>query len=225
EKDLPLTVAFPPEQVAWPLARVLSEAGLKQLHIAETEKYAHVTFFFNGGQEVQYAGEDRILVPSPRVPSYDEVPAMSAAEITKKLVATIEENKYDFIVVNFANADMVAHTGNLSATVVAAEVLDNLLGEISGAVLDQKGLLIITADHGNAEELFNPQTGKIDKEHSTNVVPCYFIAEQFAGKSVPGYNPDLSQMTASGVLADVAPTILQIMGLKRPEEMTGRPLI
>lgn len=225
EKDLPLTIAFPPEQVGAPLAKVISEAGLKQLHIAETEKYAHVTFFFNGGQEVQYPGEERILAPSPRVASYDQVPAMAAPEITKKLLEAIRADQYDFIVVNFANADMVAHTGNNSATIVALELLDDLVGQIGAAVLDAGGLLVITADHGNAEELFNPQTGAIDKEHSTNPVPCYFISQQFSGKSVPGYNSDLSQMTASGVLADVAPTILKIMGLKRPAEMTGRSLI
>jgi 2,3-bisphosphoglycerate-independent phosphoglycerate mutase len=159
------------------------------------------------------------------VASYDQVPAMAAAEITKKLLEAIRADLYDFIVVNFANADMVAHTGNLAATVESLEILDGLVGQIGAAVLDVGGLLVITADHGNAEELFNPQTGAIDKEHSTNPVPCYLISEQFAGKSVPGYNADLSQMTASGVLADVAPTILKIMGLKRPTEMTGRSLI
>jgi len=226
EKNLPMEIAFPPIEINNPLAKVISQAGLKQLHIAETEKYAHVTFFFNGGNEMQFEGEERVIIPSPKVPSYDEKPEMSAPEVTEKIIKEINKNQFDFIVVNFANPDMVGHTGNLKATIKAIEVLDNLAGQIVNTVLVQKGVVLITADHGNAEELYDLQTGVIVKEHSRNVVPLFVIGEQFKGKIAKGAaGKELYQMTASGVLADVAPTILKIMGLKRPDEMTGRPLI
>ncbi|MFA5127261.1 MAG: 2,3-bisphosphoglycerate-independent phosphoglycerate mutase [Patescibacteria group bacterium] len=227
EKDLPVKVAFPPLTIDTPLARVISEAGLKQLHIAETEKYAHVTYFFNGGQEQIYPGEDRILVPSPQVASYDQKPDMSAREITSKVSQAIKEGKYDFIVINFANPDMVAHTGNIQATVQAIETLDQLAGEIVDTTLSYEGVVLITADHGNAEGLFDLQTGEIDKEHSSNPVPLFIVGKDFTGKSVLAgmTSTDLSRITPVGVLADVAPTILKIMGLKKPPQMTGSPLI
>ena len=227
EKDLPVKVAFPPLIIDTPLAKVISDAGLKQLHIAETEKYAHVTYFFNGGQEQIYAGEDRILVPSPQVVSYDQKPAMSAREITNKINQAIKEGKYDFIVANFANPDMVAHTGNLQATIEAIELLDQLINEIVEVTLSYEGVVLITADHGNAEGLFDLQTGEIEKEHSNNPVPLFIIGSEFAGKSVlTGLtSSDLSRITPVGVLADVAPTILKIMGIKKPPAMTGSSLI
>jgi len=226
EKDLPIAIAFPPEKITMPLAKVISEAGLMQLHIAETEKYAHVTFFFNGGEEVTFVGEERVIIPSPRVTSYDQKPAMSAPEITTRVIKEIEANKYDFIVMNYANSDMVGHTGNLPATIQAIETIDELMGQVVTITLARGGVILITADHGNAEEVYNLQTGEIDKEHSTSPVPLLIISEQFKGKVAQGAKSnDLSQMTPAGVLADVAPTILKIMGLKRPEEMTGRPLI
>ncbi|MBU1036662.1 2,3-bisphosphoglycerate-independent phosphoglycerate mutase [Patescibacteria group bacterium] len=226
EKDLPVTIAFPTEKVTVPLASVISEAGLKQLHIAETEKYAHVTFFFNGGREVTLAGEDRVIIPSPRISSYDQKPEMSAPEITQRVIKEINNNQYDFIVMNYANPDMVGHTGNLQATVYAIEVLDNLIGQVVNAVLACSGVVMITADHGNAEDLYNLQTGEINKEHSKNPVPLLIIGKQFQNMTAVGSaGKDLYQMTASGILADVAPTILKIMGLKRPQEMTGRSLI
>ncbi|MDQ5938798.1 MAG: 2,3-bisphosphoglycerate-independent phosphoglycerate mutase, partial [Patescibacteria group bacterium] len=227
EKDLPAQVAFPPLIIDNPLAKVISEAGLKQLHIAETEKYAHVTYFFNGGQEQIFDGEERLLVPSPQVTSYDQKPAMSAREITSKVTQAIKEGKFDFIVLNFANPDMVGHTGNIQATVEAIEILDQLIGEIVETVLSYEGVTLITADHGNAEQMYDLQTGEINKEHSNNAVPLFIIGQQFAGKSVlTGVaGQDLSHITPVGVLADVAPTILKIMGLKKPPAMTGSSLV
>ncbi|MFA5029426.1 MAG: 2,3-bisphosphoglycerate-independent phosphoglycerate mutase [Patescibacteria group bacterium] len=228
EKELPVEVAFPPENITEPLAKVIAAAGLKQLHIAETEKYAHVTFFFNGGLEEQFTGEERILVPSPRVASYAQKPEMSAKEVTKKIVKEIMDDKYDFIVINFANGDMVSHTGDLKATIKACEVIDGCVKQIVEVVLAKNGAAFITADHGNAEELVNLQSGEIDKEHSTYPVPFIIIGKQWEGKTaglseVP--NSDLSLVQPSGILSDVAPTILKVMNLEKPEAMTGRSLL
>ena len=227
EKDLPVEVAFPPLIIDMPLARVLSEAGLKQLHIAETEKYAHVTYFFNGGQEKIYEGEDRVLVPSPQVASYAQKPAMSARELTSKINQAVKEAKYDFIVANYANPDMVGHTGNMQATIEAVEIVDQLVKELVDTVLSYGGLVLITADHGNAEKLYDLQSGEMNKEHSNSPVPLFIIGDDFAGKSVLAGNvgTDLSHVTPVGVLADVPPTILKIMGIKKPPEMTGSSLI
>jgi 2,3-bisphosphoglycerate-independent phosphoglycerate mutase len=227
EKDLPVEVAFPNIEIKMPLGRVIADAGLKQLHVAETEKYAHVTYFFNGSSEKIFEGEDRVLVPSPHVASYDQKPAMSARELTNKVVQKIKEGTYDFIVINYANADMVGHTGNLSATIEAVELLDKLVAEVADTALSYNGVVLITADHGNAEGMYNLQNGEIEKEHSNNAVPLFVIGQQFTGKSVlPGLSgTDLSQITAVGVLADVSPTILKIMGLKKPAEMTGSSLV
>ncbi len=227
EKDLPVEVAYPPLQIEFPLARVIAEAGLKQFHIAETEKYAHVTYFFNGGQEKVYPGEDRALIPSPQVNSYDQKPAMSAREITARVNEVIKEGPYDFIVVNYANADMVGHTGNIEATIAAIEVLDSLVGEIVDTALSYDGVVLVTADHGNAESMYNIQNGEIDKEHTNNSVPLFVIGQAYAGKSVLAglTGTDLSHVVPVGVLADIAPTILKIMGLKKPAEMTGNSLI
>ncbi|NIP32412.1 2,3-bisphosphoglycerate-independent phosphoglycerate mutase [Candidatus Saccharibacteria bacterium] len=228
EKDLPVEVAYPPEVVETCLGRVISDAGLKQLHIAETEKYAHVTFFLNGTREDPFPGEDRVIVPSPRVASYDLQPEMSAVELTNKVVKAIDSDQYDFIVMNFANADMVGHTGNIEATIKGIEVLDKLIGKIVTAVVGKGGAVFITADHGNAEQMINLQTESMDKQHSTNIVPFIVCAKQFEGIASPaGEVPggDLSLMPATGMLADVAPTILNIMNLAIPPEMTGHPLI
>ncbi|MFA6306264.1 MAG: 2,3-bisphosphoglycerate-independent phosphoglycerate mutase [Patescibacteria group bacterium] len=228
EKNLPVEVVFPPEVLKNTLGEVLSGAGLKQLRIAETEKYAHVTYFFNGGRETKSEGEDQILVPSPAVPSYDLKPEMSALEVTDKVIKAIEEDNYDFILLNFANTDMVGHTGNLNATIKAVEAVDKCVGKIVNTVLGKSGLLFITADHGNAEGLFNMQTGQIDKEHSANPVPFLIIGKDYEGKSLslpdaPG--GDLSLLQPQGMLSDVAPTVLKAMGLEKPSEMTGRSLI
>ena len=228
EKDLPMEVAFPPETIDEPLAKVIADAGLKQLHIAETEKYAHVTFFFNGGTETEFPGEERILVPSPRVASYAEKPEMSAKEVAKKTIDAIMSDKFDFIVLNFANCDMVGHTGDLKATIKAVETVDSCVKKIAEVVLAKGGVALITADHGNAEELVNLQSGEIDKEHSTYPVPLIVIGKQWEGKNagfpeVPG--GDLSLVQPSGLLSDVAPTVLSIMGLAQPAGMSGKPLI
>lgn len=228
EKDLPVEVAFPPEVTETCLGRVISDAGLKQLHIAETEKYAHVTFFLNGTREDPYPGEERVIIPSPRVASYDQVPEMSALKITDRVVKEISDGTFDFIVLNFANVDMVGHTGQLDATIKACEVVDKCLGKISSAVLAKDGALFITADHGNAESMQNLQTGEIDKQHSTSPVPFIVISKKFEGIASPaGEIPggDLSLMPPVGMLADVAPTILKVMHLALPPAMTGSPLI
>lgn len=225
EKDLPVgAIAFPPEQIGSPLAKIISDQGFGQLHIAETEKYPHVTFFFNGGKENAFPGEDRILVPSPHVSSYDQKPEMSCREIKERTVQEILKDKYKFIVVNFANADMVGHTGNLKATVKAVEMIDTCLKEIVEATVDKGGVVIITADHGNAEEVMNAQTGEIVKEHSNNPVPFILIGKNWEGQSTLP-SRDLSFLRPVGILADIAPTILSILGIEKPAEMTGRSLI
>jgi len=228
EKNLPATVAYAPIVVHNSLAEVISKAGLKQMHAAETEKYAHVTFFLNGTVEEPFTGEDRLLIPSAKVSSYDQKPEMSALEITKEVNKIIDSAKYDFIVLNLANADMVAHTGDLQAGIKACEVVDKCLGEIADHALAQNGVVVITADHGNAEEMANLQTTEIDKEHSTNPVPFIVIGKDFMGQAGPaGDAPegDLSLMHPVGVLADVAPTILKLLGVPQPEDMTGQALI
>jgi len=227
EKYLPVEVAFKPETVSYPLARIIAEAKLKQLHIAETEKYAHVTYFFNGGREQPYEGEDHVLIPSPVVTSYDSKPEMSARGITDRFIQEVRTGKYDFFVINYANADMVAHTGNLPATVKAIEVLDECLGEVVAATMEYGGLVVITADHGNAEGLVNLQTGEIDKEHSNNPVPLIIVAKELENKAGVGQlvTDDLSRLTPAGVLGDVAPTILKIMGLNKPSDMTCQSLL
>jgi 2,3-bisphosphoglycerate-independent phosphoglycerate mutase len=226
EESLPAHLAFPPEHVENPLARVLSDAGMKQFHVAETEKYAHVTFFFNGGAEKAFPAEDRFLVPSKTVHSYIDAPEMSAAGISKKIVEAIQSDKYDFIVANYANADMVGHTGDIKAGIKAIETLDREIKIVMDAVLQAKGALLITSDHGNSEEMINAATGDVDKQHSTNSVPFYLIAEQYRlpvskndEQLLLYYNPP------AGVLADVAPTVLELLGLPKHPDMTGVSLL
>lgn len=225
EVGLPVQVVFSPRKITNPLAKILSDQGLKQFHIAETEKYAHVTFFFNGEQEVPLPGEDRLLIPSPRISSYDQKPEMSAPEVAAKTIEAVTSGQYDFVIVNFANPDMVSHTGNLEATKKAIEVIDELVGRICLNTLKVSGVAIVTADHGNAEELTNLRTGEIDKEHSTSAVPLIIVGKEFELKNPLKEAPDLSLSTPAGVLADVAPTILKLMGLAKPPEMTGTSLI
>lgn len=214
QEGLPIEVAFKPKDVRKPLAAILSEANLRQLHVAESEKYAHVTYFFNGGNEQPYKNEDRIVVPSPKAASYDQVPEMSSLEITKTVINNLD--KYDFIIVNYACPDMVGHTGNLRATIQACEAVDAGLGQIS-AVLKKypDSVLVVTADHGNAEQMVNPKTGEPDTEHSHNPVPLYLIGESM--KNI--------QVRPGGGLSDVAPTILEIMNLPIGDGMTGKSLI
>lgn len=228
EKDLPAVVAYPPIVVHNSLAETISKAGKKQFHVAETEKYAHITFFLNGTVEDPFVGEDRMIVPSPRVSSYTEAPEMSAALVAKEAVKAIDSNKYDFVVLNFANADMVGHTGDIAATIKGCEAADKAFGEVVQHSLAKGGVVVVTADHGNAEEVLNLQTGEMDKEHSTNPVPLLIIGKDFEGQAGPAGDPpegDLSLMPPVGVLADVAPTVLSLMGIEQPAEMTGTPLI
>lgn len=208
-------VAFPPQSLVNTLGEVLAANGLKQLRIAETEKYAHVTFFFNGGVEEPNSGEDRILIPSPKVATYNLMPEMSAYQVTDAVVEKINSNEYDVIILNLANPDMVGHTGVFDATVKAVEVVDECLGKIAAAIQAQNGCLIVTADHGNAEEKIDPESGAILTAHTTNLVPLIMAADRFKGKS----------LRSGGALRDVAPTILEILGVKQPAEMTGRSLL
>ncbi|MDP3998857.1 MAG: 2,3-bisphosphoglycerate-independent phosphoglycerate mutase [bacterium] len=217
ETDLPVKAAYPPISINMPLARILSDRGLRQLHLAETEKERFVTYYFNGQRETNFPGEEWAEIPSPKeVPTYDLKPEMSAPAVRDYLLQKIKEKTTDFILVNFANPDMVGHTGVLSAGIKACEVVDGCIGQIIQSILLQGGACIITADHGNVEEMINLQTGEVDTEHSTNAVPLIYIAEEFKGRS--GELP-------TGVLADVAPTILSILGVSKPSEMTGRNLL
>jgi len=225
EKELPVEIAFAPEIITTCLAKVLSENSLGQMHIAETEKYAHVTFFFNGGQETVYPGEKRILIPSPRIASYIQKPEMSAPEIAHQVLWGIGSRQYQFIVVNFANPDMLGHTGDIQAAIKGMETLDEFLGQIIDLTLKEDWVALITADHGNAEEMINLRSGEIDKEHTTNPVPFIIVDKNNENKSPFPEPPNLCSMTPLGVLADVTPTILKIMGLPKPPEMTGASLI
>lgn len=211
-----ISALFTPEPLTKILGEIVSDAGLKQLRIAETEKYAHVTFFFNGGREQEYAGEDRILVPSPKVATYDEKPEMSAYEVTDKLVAAIEADRFDFIVVNYANTDMVGHTGDTGAAIKAVEAVDDCLGKVIKAVLAKNGAMLITADHGNAEVMFDDETHQPHTAHTLNLVPAIIISNELNGKKI---------QLPEGKLGDVAPTILQLLKLPQPIEMTGKSLL
>ncbi len=227
EAQLPVTIAFPPEKVAQPLAKVFSDLGERQLHIAETEKYAHVTFFFNGGLETPFPNEDRVLIPSPAVSSYDQKPEMSCRGITDRVIREIGTGKYSLIILNFANADMVGHTGNIPATIKGVEAIDHALGEIVEAIQAVNGVLLITADHGNAEEKINIQTGFISKEHTPNPVPLIVVGPTLDPVRVERYRSrtaDLSGLSPLGILADVAPTLLALVGIPKPPDMTGQNL-
>ena len=206
-------IAFKKEPVKNTLGEVISKNGGKQLRIAETEKYAHVTFFFNGGEEKQYEGEDRILVPSPKVETYDMKPEMSAYEVTEKVIEAINSKKYNCIILNYANPDMVGHTGNLPAAIKAIETIDECVGKVVEAINAQKANLLITADHGNAEQMIDYKTGEPHTAHTTNLVPLVLVSEKETVK------------LKEGKLADLAPTILDLMGIEKPEEMTGESLI
>ncbi|MCB1667662.1 MAG: 2,3-bisphosphoglycerate-independent phosphoglycerate mutase [Pseudomonadales bacterium] len=211
--DIHTGCAFPPESLKNSLGEYLSHQNKTQLRIAETEKYAHVTFFFSGGQEELYPGEDRILIPSPKVTTYDQKPEMSAYEVTDKLVAAIESGKYDTIICNYANCDQVGHTGIFEAAVKAVEIVDECLGKIVDALKKAGGECLITADHGNVEQMFDEVSGQLHTQHTTLPVPLIYVGEK-----------DIT-LDEGGILADVAPTMLTLMGLPQPEEMTGRSLI
>jgi 2,3-bisphosphoglycerate-independent phosphoglycerate mutase len=207
-----LPVAFGPQSIRNGFGEYLSNLGLTQLRNAETEKNAHVTYFFNGGVEAVYPGEERILVPSPRVATYDLKPEMSAVEVTDKLVAAIESGKYDAIVCNYANGDMVGHTGNLAAAVKAVETLDQCVGRVVAAARAAGGEVLITADHGNCERMYDPDTAQPHTAHTLNRVPFVYVGRP-------------ATVAAGGALQDIAPTMHSLMGLPRPPEMTGKPLV
>ena len=213
-KNFPPKVLFPKQYINFPLGNVIASAGLRQLRISESEKFPHVTYFFNGGTSIRYANEDRIEIPSPSVPTYDLKPEMSAIQMTNTLIGKIESDLYDFILVNFANPDMVGHTGNLEATVKAVSVVDQCVKELVNNFTLRGGAVVITADHGNAEELLNIYTGEVDTEHSINPVPI-----MIPGLKIPPRNLQY------GALKDITPTILDIMGIPTPSDMTGISLL
>jgi 2,3-bisphosphoglycerate-independent phosphoglycerate mutase len=207
-----LPAAFPPQSVNNGFGEYIAGLGLKQLRIAETEKYAHVTYFFNGGIEKSYPGEERILVPSPKVATYDLKPEMSAFEVTAKLVEAIRSRKFHAIVCNYANGDMVGHTGNLAAATRAVEVLDECIGQVVTAMREAGGEVLITADHGNAETMRDTKTQQAHTAHTLNLVPLLYVGRK-------------ARLAERGALQDVAPTLLAMMGLEQPSEMSGKPLI
>jgi len=213
DETLDLPIAFPPEELKNVLGEVLSKQALIQLRIAETEKYAHVTFFLNGGQEKCYEGEDRCLIPSPKIATYDLKPEMSAYEVTDEVVKRIRSGKYDVIFLNFANMDMVGHTGILEAAVKAVETVDSCVGRIVTALKEAGGVALITADHGNAEQMENPITGEPHTAHTLNPVKCIYAG-----------NGEVKALK-NGKLCDLAPTLLELLMLRKPEEMTGESLI
>jgi len=215
KKDLNLDCAYPPISVKNTLGDCVSDRGYNQLRIAETEKYAHVTFFFNGGEEDSLPGEDRKLIQSPKVKTYDLQPEMSAYELTENLVSALKSNKYKLIVCNFANTDMVGHTGKLDAAIFAVEAVDRCLGKIHQAALETDTEILITADHGNAEQMLDPKTQKSHTAHTTNPVPLIYVGD----KKVSLLGPHV------GTLADLAPTLLALMGIEQPMEMSGQNLL
>jgi 2,3-bisphosphoglycerate-independent phosphoglycerate mutase len=212
KKETKATVIFPPQQVRNTFGEYLSNLGLTQLRIAETEKYPHVTFFFNGGEETVFAGEDRILVPSPQVETYDLKPEMSAFEVTDRLEEAILSKKYNAIICNYANCDMVGHSGNLAAAIVAVEALDNCIGRVVNAMQSIGGEVLITADHGNAELMYDTENGQPHTQHTTNLVPLVYIGRD-------------ASLREGGALSDLAPTLLKMMGLTQPYEMSGKDLV
>ena len=211
--DIPAPVAFPPEDLVNSFGDVMAKSGKQQLRIAETEKYAHVTFFFSGGQEETYGGEDRILIPSPDVETYDQKPEMSAPEVTEKLVEAIESGKYDAIICNYANCDQVGHTGDFDASVKAVEAVDGCLGQVFAALEKVGGEALVTADHGNVEEMFDEASGQKHTQHTTLPVPFAYVG----GRSL--------NLKDGGSLADVAPTMLNLLNVEQPAEMTGQSLV
>jgi 2,3-bisphosphoglycerate-independent phosphoglycerate mutase len=212
ELDQRMQALFPPQTLTNGLGEVVAKAGLRQLRMAETEKYPHVTYFLNGGAEEPYRGEERIMVPSPKVATYDLQPEMSAPELTARAIEAIRSGEQDLIVLNFANPDMVGHTGSLPAAIKAVETIDEALGQIAAAIKEAEGSLLVTADHGNCELMRDPATGSPHTAHTTNPVPVILVSRG-------------STKLRDGRLADVAPTLLELMGVAKPTEMTGQSLI
>ena len=221
EAGLPVAVAFPPESLDGLLGQVVSESGLRQFRTAETEKYPHVTYFMNGGIEQPYPGEDRHLVPSPRVATYDQAPAMSAEQLTDHCINAINKGLYSLVVINYANPDMVGHTGEMAATVEAIGTVDRSVGRLMEATNRMGGTLLVTADHGNAELMEGPD-GRPWTAHTTNPVPVILVEGE--KRKLPGHG-NAVQLREGGGLADIAPTLLEILGLPQPSRMTGQSLV
>ena len=210
-----VAVAYKPQTLRNTLGEYLAANGLKQFRIAETEKYAHVTFFFNGGVEQPNEGEDRVLIPSPKVATYDLQPEMSAYEVCGKACELIRSKKYDVMILNFANPDMVGHTGVLEAAKAAVKAVDECVGRVVAATKEVGGQVMITADHGNSEQMIDPQTGGAFTAHTTNPVPFILVSDELKG----------AELRSDGILADIAPTMLELLGLEKPAEMTGSSMI
>lgn len=221
EQGLPVAVAFPPESLEGLLGQVVSEQGLRQFRTAETEKYPHVTYFMNGGIEQAFPGEDRHLVPSPRVATYDQSPAMSAEKLTDSCIAAVQKGIYSLVVINYANPDMVGHTGQMQATKEAVSTVDGCIGRLLEATNRIGGTMLITADHGNAEVMQGPD-GRPWTAHTTNPVPVILVEGE--KRKLPGHGTDV-QLREQGGLSDIAPTLLEILGLPKPARMTGSSLI
>jgi len=215
DRSWTLPVAFPPQQLTGILGEVVSQAALPQLRIAETEKYAHVTYFFNGGEERVFPGEERCLVPSPRIATYDTQPEMSAPDLTREVLQRLARKPRQVVILNYANADMVGHTGRFDPTVAACRVIDRSVEAVVGETLRLGGFAIVTADHGNAEQMIDPANGTPVTAHTMNPVPVHVVAPGMEGKRV----------REGGLLSDVAPTMLAILGLRPPDEMEGRSLL
>jgi 2,3-bisphosphoglycerate-independent phosphoglycerate mutase len=218
DDDFAIPTVFPPRDVEHPLARAISESGLAQFHCAETEKYAHVTYFFNGGREEPFPGEERSLVQSPKVATYDLQPEMSAAGVTERVVAAIESDQFPFIIVNFANCDMVGHTGVFAAAVEAVETVDSCLDRVLDALLARDGSALVTADHGNAEEMIDRATGGPMTAHTTNPVPVILVVPDDDARRH-------TELRQGCVLSAVAPTLLNLLGVPVPASMTSLPLL
>ncbi len=223
EEKFSVPVAYPPETVGNPLGRILSEAGKTQLRLAETCKYAHVTYFFNGYQEPPFKNEYRVVLPSLAAPHPDEHPEMMASGITDRLIQAIESRSFDFILVNYANPDTMGHTGNFEAAVEAVKVIDKEIGRILKAGLNPETVIIVSSDHGNVEEMLNPETGRVETQHDPNPVPVYLVAPEFKGRKFRNWKNLSFEVT--GVLSDIAPTILELMEIPQPKEMTGKSLL
>ena len=222
--DFDAQVAFPPEHITAPLGKILADHGKTQIRIAETEKYAHVTYFFNGYRAEPFANEYHVLVPSKNAPSVDLVPEMMAHEVAARVIESIEGGGFDFILANFANADMVAHTGNLDAAITAINVIDEQIGRIKEAALKRGSTLLITADHGHVERMIDPMTGAKENRHSKSLVPFYVVGKAYETFKTEQQASSLEEV-ASGLLSDVAPTVLELLGLEKSKEMTGQSLL
>lgn len=224
DNNFNVPTAFPPEKIKTCLGKILADAEKNQLRIAETQKYPHITYFFNGAEEKPFKNEYRVLIPSKTAIRQDEHPEMMANEITTRVIESISENAFDFILANYANPDVIAHTGNYEACIKAVKTIDEQIGKITKAILGTNAVLIITSDHGNMEKVFDPLTGEPETQHNPNPVPIYLVAKEYMRQKTETKIRQIEEKSI-GVLADVAPTILELMGIHKPEEMTGQSIL